>query len=80
MSKSSSLRLGLVRLNLAGVGCLGLLFIGAALYALSALFWGWVLMLILGACHVNPIWPHAHGGGYWSAVFPWGLVAPLVLG
>ena len=80
MTKSSTIRLGLIRLSLGGVGCVGMLFAFAALYAVSALFWGWVIMLILGACHVNPIWPHTHGNGYWSAVFPWGLLAPFVLG
>lgn len=80
MNKQSTIRLGLIRLSLGGIGCVGLLIILAALYAVSALFWGWALMLVLGACHVNPIWPHTQGAGFWSAVFPWGLVAPFVLG
>ena len=83
--RNSTLRLGPVKIALgAGVGCLGMLAIGLAIYAVSALFWGWVFMLIHGAVIGNGsnftpgYWTKPWG--FWDAVVPWGLVAPFVLG
>ena len=79
--RDSTLRLGPVKLALGGIGCLGLLFFGVALYAVSALFWGWVFMLIHGAAvgSGSPgYWTQQWG--YWHSVAPWGLIAPFVLG
>lgn len=80
----SHVRLGPVKLALGGVGCLGVLLIGLALYVVSALFWGWVFMLIHGAVVGNG---SKFGPGYWTqpwgyraALVPWGLLAPFCLG
>lgn len=82
MSRSGTIRLGPIRLALAGVGCLGLLAIGLSLYAMSALFWGWVFMLIHGAAVGGGDGPGywTQPWGYWHSVIPWGLLAPFVLG
>lgn len=77
--RNSTVRLGILRLSLAGFGCVGLIALVAAIYAVSVLFWGWVLMLVLGAVHSN--WPHAvDAWSYRQCLFPWALLMPLVLG
>ena len=63
------MRLGPVRF--VGTG-LTLLVVMAFFYGLSVLFWSWVLMLVLGAAHVDY--------SYSQCVLPWGLLMPFVLG
>lgn len=43
-----------------------------AIYGVSVLLWSWILMLVLGAAHVDY--------SYSQCVFPWGLIMPFVLG
>ena len=50
-------------------GCLGLV---VAMYAVSVLFWTWVLMVFMGVGGLD--W------GFDKVLVPWGLIAPLVLG
>lgn len=73
MSNRTTLRLGILRLSVAGLGCVGLLLVAAASYIASVLFWGWLLMLAIGN------W----GPGFWSygwTITHWALLAPFVLG
>ena len=80
-TRSGHIRLGPIKLALGGVGCLGLLAIGLALYAGSALFWGWIFMLIHGAAvgsGTSGYWTQSWG--FKDALVPWGLIAPFVLG
>jgi len=53
------------------MGAAGLVLL-AFIYGLSVLFWSWILMLVLGAAHVDY--------SYQACVIPWGLIAPLALG
>ena len=77
--RRNSFRFGPLKIAAAGGGLLALVLV---LYVLSALFWGWVFMLIHGAV--------VHGGmgpgywtqpwGYWHSIAPWGFLAPFCLG
>lgn len=84
MSRPSNgnLRLGPVKLALGGVGCFGMIVIALAFYAASALFWGWIFMLIHGAAVGHGMGPGywTQPWGYWRSVAPWGLIAPFCLG
>lgn len=71
-------------LTIPAVGCLGLLLIGAAVYVVSALFWGWAVMEVQAL-----ILKHSVGTspgywttpwGYWQALVPWGMLLPFCLG
>ncbi len=73
MTKHSTLRLGILKLNLAGAGCFGLLAILAAIYVLSVLWWSFWL------------WEGVHWGGaetwsYWYTCTHWGALTPFVVG
>lgn len=82
MNREHTIRLGFLRVSLAGVGCLGMILFVLVIYLVSALFWGFIFMLIHGAV------VHAGmGPGYWTtpwgfshSVIPWGLIAPFILG
>ena len=81
MANNGNIRLGPVKVALGGVGCLGMILIGLALYIGSALAWGFVFMLIHGAAvHAGTPGYWTQSWGYWHSVIPWGLVAPFVLG
>lgn len=71
--RQSTLRLGALRMSFAGVGCLGLILIWVALYAISVLWWGWLLMLAMGN------WSPYHWS-YLYTITHWALLAPFVLG
>lgn len=71
-----NIRLGPIKV--AGTSLLLCLVLLAALYGLSALFWTWILMLVLGAVHSGT--PSVSAWGYWQTFAPWGLLCPLVLG
>ena len=60
--------------GLVGLGCIGVLLIVALSFAVGAAFWCWVIMLVVGA--TKPQWHW----GYWHTMFPWGVVAGLVMG
>lgn len=41
-----------------GLGCIGMMFVVCLVILLSAMFWGWPIMVIAGACGWNiPFWP-----------------------
>lgn len=72
-SRSGTIRLGLLKISLGGVGCLGMLLIFLALYVVSVAWWSMWLML---AVH----WANAANWSFlWTATH-WGLLCPLVLG
>lgn len=52
------------------LGCLGLILLVLALWAIGAAFWGWLIMLGAGILGYNlPFWPDALGLGFiFSAV------------
>ena len=54
------------------IGVIAALALGAFFFTISSFFWGWIIMLVVGAA-----WP-AWGWGFWTALLPWGFVAALV--
>lgn len=61
--------------KVVGGGILGILLLGV-LWTVSALFWGWILMLVLGAFHVH----RGTGQVGYGECFACGYLLSLVLG
>jgi hypothetical protein len=59
--------------TVGGVVLVGLA-IFAVLFAIGALIWSWLIMLVVGAA--KPHW----GWSLWHAMFPWGLIVGFVWG
>lgn len=62
-------------ISITGLGCFGYLLAIALSYAISVMWWSWLLMLAMG------IWG-PHGSYQWSYVYTcthWGLLTPFVL-
>lgn len=49
-------------------GCLGILLLIAVVFLVSAVFWGWIIMLAVGALHATFDWPTTTIGMWWTAV------------
>ncbi len=49
-------------------GCLGILLLFVVVFLLGAIFWGWLIMLAVGALHGAFGWPETTIGMWWTAV------------
>jgi hypothetical protein len=76
-TRRPTVRIGLVRIPVLFGGCLGIIVTLLAFWTASALFWGWVLMLILGSLHDHHVITQSWGYGI---CFPLGYACSLFLG